>query len=110
MSASPRILLSYLLMLQFSLFSSVDVWAMTVPAETPPSAEMAREASSMGMTHCQDAQKKQCRCVGCACIPLVVGLAVQAVVLSVMLERGVSDFVPYFYEVPRVPPFRPPII
>ncbi len=83
---------------------------MTVPAGTLPSMKIAQEANGMGMEHCQDAQKKQCRCSGCACVPLVVGMTIQPVIPLVVLERFSPDVVPRFYRMPLVPPFRPPIL
>ena len=111
MRGSPRVIVTCFLVLQFSLFSAGDVWAMTMPTEALSHAGMARDVSGMGMEHhCQTEQKKQCRCAGCACVPLILVAAVQPVFPSEMFDHFFSDPDSRFYRLPLVPPSRPPIL
>jgi len=68
MSGSLRVVVTCFLVLQFSLFSAVDVWAMAQPMAPMSHVQIERDTNGMDMEHCQTEMKRQCRCASCACI------------------------------------------
>jgi len=111
MRGSPIIVVTCFLVLQFSLFSAVDIWAMALPVESLSDAGMTREVSGMGMEHCQTAKKKQpCRCTGCTCVPLVTGSVAPSFLPFVKFDNLFPHPDSHFDRLALVPPFRPPIL
>ena len=114
MSGAVKVFVSCFLVLQFSLLSAVDVWAMTLPMDSMSHGMTAPEAKKMGMAHCQSGDQseavKQCQCSSCACIPLVIGTMLQPALPHVAFDQSFSRRSVHFYRVPLVPPFRAPIV
>ncbi len=109
MSGSPRVVVACFLVLQFSLFSAVDIWAMVVPMVPMSHTQMQGDKGGMTMGHCQTEIRRQCHCTSCACIPLVIGAAIPVPGPSLVFDRLFADLSPRLYQGYLLPPFRPPI-